>query len=301
MQATGHGCAEMADGLLISTREMTGIELDPATGIATVQPGVRMRDLIAAAAPHGLAPRAGSSPDVGVIGYTLGGGMPITARTTGYASDALLRADVVLADGRQVTVGASSEPDLFWALRGGKGPFCIVTSMTLQLDRIASVYGGSLFYAGEHARTVLRAYRDWTTTLPEEMSTSVALYRLPPAPDVPEPLRGVLTACIRIVHVGDAATGAALVAPMQEVAPVIFGGVGKMPYAATPIIYNDPAGPLPILGRPHRRHRHPPSWPRSPRASSPRSTPFSPRPQPAARRSTSATTSRPPTSGDRRR
>jgi FAD/FMN-containing dehydrogenase len=247
VQATGHGCAEIEDGLLVSTRDMTTIDLDPATGIVTVGAGVRMRDLVEAASPHGLAPRCGSSPDVGVVGFTLGGGMPITARSTGYNADAMLSADVVLADGRQVRVDATSEPELFWALRGGKGPFCIVTALTLQLDRIATVYGGALYYAGEHARTVLRGYRDWTATLPEEMSTSVALYRLPPLPEVPEPLRGVLSVAIRIVHVGDAAKGAALVAPMQEVAPVIFGGTGEMPYAATAIIYNDPAGPLPAV------------------------------------------------------
>jgi FAD/FMN-containing dehydrogenase len=206
-----------------------------------------MGDLVQAAAPYGLAPRCGSSPDVGVVGFTLGGGMPITGRTTGYNADAVIRAEVVLADGRQLIVDAHSEPELFWALRGGKGPFCVVTALTLQLDRIATVYGGALFYAGEHARTVMRAYRDWTAGLPEEMSTSIALFRLPPAPEVPEPLRGVPTVSIRIVYVGDAETGAALTAPMQEVAPVIFGGAGEMPFAATGIIYNDPKGPLPVI------------------------------------------------------
>ena len=248
LQATGHGCAPVDGGLLISTRAMTGVSIDPAARTATVQAGAVWSQVIEAAAEHGLAPRSGSSPDVGVIGYTLGGGVPITARTFGFASDAVLSVDVVLADGSQLTIDAEHEPELFWGLRGGRGPFCVVTAMTFGLDPLPSIYGGALYFAGEHAPQLLTAYRDWVTGLPGSLSTSIALYRLPPLPQVPEPLRGVLSVAVRIVHVGDPAEADALIAPLLEVAPLLLGGTKVMAYAASAPIYNDPPGPLPALG-----------------------------------------------------
>lgn len=133
--------------------------------------------MIEAAAPYGLAPLCGSAPSVGAVGYTLGGGLGPIARTYGFAADHVRSLEVVTADGRTRIADAGTEPDLFWALRGGKGDFGVVTAMTIGLVPVASLYGGGIFYAGEDSARVLHSYRAWSRDLPESTTTSVALLR----------------------------------------------------------------------------------------------------------------------------
>jgi FAD/FMN-containing dehydrogenase len=246
VQATGHGAnLPMDGGLLISTRRMSSVTVDPHTRLATVAAGATWRDVLAAAAPYGLAGLNGSSTGVGVVGYTLGGGLPVFGRAFGWASERVRTMDVVTADGVLRQVDADHEPDLFWALRGGKGNVGIVTSMTVELLPLATFYGGAIFFDGEHAPEVLAAYAGWTAGLPDAMCTALQLLRLPPFPDIPEPLRGRFVAQVCIAWPGDPMEGERLVAPMRAVAPPIADMVGEMPCTEIDHVYADPEHPVP--------------------------------------------------------
>ncbi|MFC4048610.1 FAD-binding oxidoreductase [Actinomadura syzygii] len=246
VHATGHGSAAPVEGaLVVNTSRMRGLTVDAAARTARVEAGVRWAEVVEATAPFGLAPLCGSAPAVGAVGYTLGGGCGPVARTYGFAADHVRSLEVVTADGRTLTADADIEPDLFWALRGGKGDFGIVTAMTIDLFPIAMLYGGGIFYPGEHSAQVLHAYREWSRDLPESITTSVALLRLPPVEELPPPLRGRFVVHLRVAHVGDQAEGERLLAPMRSAAPAIIDMVGMMPYTAIGAIHNDPTDPMP--------------------------------------------------------
>ncbi|TKJ30287.1 FAD-linked oxidase [Blastococcus sp. CCUG 61487] len=246
VQATGHGLmSALDDAVLVTTSRLDRLEIDPAARTAVVGAGVRWRRVIDAAAEHGLAPLSGSSSDVGVVGYTLGGGTGVMARKHGFAADHVRRATLVTADGTARTVDADSDAELFWALRGGKGNLGIVTELEFGLVPVTDLHGGGIFYPGTAARELLHAYREWAPGLPEETTTSIAILRMPPDPDVPEPLRGQTVVHLRFAHLGPAEEGAALLAPMRAVAPSIIDTVAQMPYTAVDAIHVDPTEPLP--------------------------------------------------------
>jgi FAD/FMN-containing dehydrogenase len=246
VQATGHGpVIPVDDALMVSTKRMSGVTVDAAAASARVEAGARLSDIVDAAAPHGLAPLVGSSPAVGAVGFSTGGGLSVVSRTYGFAADHIRSFEIVTADGQLRQVDAGSEPDLFWAVRGGKGNFGIVTSMVVDLFPITTLYGGAIYYPAEAIADVLHAYREWTATLPDEMTTSVALLRLPPLPFVPPPLAGKLTMALRVAFVGGSAEGEQLVAPMRRVAPALIDGVGELPYTRSAEIHQDPTDPLP--------------------------------------------------------
>ncbi|MDN5751387.1 MAG: FAD-binding oxidoreductase, partial [Pseudonocardia sp.] len=250
VQSTGHGLqADLAGSVLVTTRRMSAVSIDPVARTVRVGAGVRWAQVIEAATPYGLAPLNGSSSQVGVIGYTLGGGLGPMARRYGFAADHVRRAQLVTADGRIREVDAATDPELFWALRGGKGNFGIVTELEFELMPVAALYGGGIFFPGAAAAEVLHAFRAWVETLPEEAGTSVALLRLPPLPELPEPLRGQFVVHLRFAHLGPADEGAALLAPMRAVAPAVMDLVADMPYAAVDSIHMDPVDPMPIWER----------------------------------------------------
>ncbi len=250
VQATGHGAVCAVDaGILISTKAMTNVTVDPRERTATVGAGTKWKPVIETAAEHGLAPLNGSSSDVGVVGYIVGGGLPVMCRTYGFAADHVQRMTVVTADGVAREVSPSSETELFWALRGGKGNLGIVTEITVDLVPVSRLYGGGIFFPGEHASELLRAYSGWSAGLDEQTNTSIALLRLPPVPDIPEPLRGRFVVHLRVMHLGDAESGERLVAPMRAVAPAIVDLVGEMPYTAVDSVHQDPDHPVPAHER----------------------------------------------------
>jgi FAD/FMN-containing dehydrogenase len=250
VQATGHGAAAVADDtLLVSTQRMLGVRVDPAAETARVQAGVRWRAVIDAAVPHGLAPLSGSSSGVGVVGYTLGGGMGHLARRHGFAADHVRSVELVTAAGEIRTVTAESDPELFWAVRGGQSRFGIVTALELGLVRVPTFFGGAMLFTGAAVEDVLRTWAAWAPTLPEEVTTSVALLRLPPIEDVPPPLRGVVSLAVRFGFTGSAAEGEALLAPVRRVAVPVLDSVGPMSYAAVDGIHMDPPDPLPAVTR----------------------------------------------------
>lgn len=249
--ATGHGAVVPADGaLLVTTWRMDDVRVDPAAGVAHIAAGARWQQVVDAAAKVGLAPPAGSSPDVGAVGYTLGGGLsPALGRKYGYAADLVRSIDVVTPDGVLRHVDAGHESELFWALRGGKGNFGVVTSIELGLVAVQRFYGGGLFFGGEHARAVLEAFRAATRTAPDELTLSVALLRVPPEPSVPEPLRGRFVVHARVAYLGAPADGERLIAGLRAVAPPLLDTVTELPFTAIAAVHLDPADPMPVVER----------------------------------------------------
>lgn len=246
VQATGHGANfPIESGLLISTARMTDVRIDPVERTATVGAGAKWRDVLKAAAPHGLAALTGSSTDAGVVGYTLGGGLPVLGRSYGYAADQVRSFQVVTPDGTLREVDADSEPELFWALRGGKGNVGVVTSLVTDLLPLTRILGGGIYCRGEATEPLLRAYADWTPTLPKEMCSAFTLLRLPPIPEIPELLRGHFWSRVAIAWTGAPTEGERLLAPIRAAAPIVFDTVADMAYTDVDQIYQDPHEPLP--------------------------------------------------------
>jgi len=233
VQATGHGTRVPADGgILVKTGAMKTVMVDPDRRVAHVGPGARWGDVLAAAAPCGLAPLSGSAPDVGVAGYTLGGGVGWLARLHGFAADSLVRAEVVTAEGRLATASPDHHPDLFWALRGGGGGFGVVTAMELRLYPVAQVHGGTAYFGVERAGETLTRYREWIAGAPDALSTAVLLTRIPDAPEIPTALRGRRAVAIRAMHAGPAVAAERLLAPLREAAgPALFDGMRTTRFA----------------------------------------------------------------------
>ena len=243
--ATGHGPSVVADGaLMITTWRMTGMTVDPVRQVARLEAGVRWRRAVDQAAAVDLAPLPASSPTVGVVGYTLGGGLSVTmGRAYGWASDQVRSLDVVTADGELRHVSAESDPGLFWALRGGKSNFGVVTAMEFGLFPVTRLYAGGLFYSGEHAAAVLRAYQELADGAPDELTSSVALLRMPDRPAVPEFMRGKLVVNLRFSYLGSEADGAELLAPLRAAAPALTDTVMERDYATFDVI--SPGGTVP--------------------------------------------------------
>lgn len=245
VQGTGHGAEKAVEGgLLISTRALRSVAIDPAARTATVGAGVKWRQVIDAAAPHGLAPLNGSSSDVGVVGYTLGGGLPVLGRTFGFAADSVVSFDVVTMDGVARTVSRTQEPELFNLLCGGGRGLAVVTSVTMRLYRVSEIYGGVLVFDGEHASAVLRSFAAWAPTLRDASNTAFKFLRAPDLPQVPRELAGRLTVHVHFAHVGKG--GPEALAPMRQAAPVLIDGVGVLPYSEVDRVYNDPVDPMPF-------------------------------------------------------
>ncbi|MEV6830435.1 FAD-binding oxidoreductase [Amycolatopsis sp. NPDC051102] len=239
VQATGHGLTAGTDGVLISTRRMTGVEIDPVARTARVEAGVRWEAVVEAAGRHGLAPLSGSSPDVGVVGYTLSGGFGLMARRYGRAADHVKALDVVTADGELRRAEPGS--DLFWALRGGRDGFGVVTAVEFGLVPVAELYGGSLTFGSADVPAALRAWRTWSAAAPDALTTSIALIRYPDLPMLPEHLRGRHVAQIRIAYLGE--DGDDLVAPLRAVGPALADTLRVMPFTESGSIAAEPRQP----------------------------------------------------------
>ena len=248
VQATGHGPVRDAAGaLMVTTHRMQGVFIDPGTRVARVQAGVQWATVMRAAAEYGLAGLCGSSSGVGVVGYTLGGGMGSLGRLHGFAADHVVAAEIVPADGRLRRVTADSDPELFWALRGGKGNFGIVTALEFELVPVPSLFGGGIFFAADDAPAVLHRFRQWAPTLPEEVGTSIAILRLPPLEELPPPLRGQPVVHLRFAYTGvDHAEAERLLSPMKAAGTILLGYVGPMRTDEMDGIHMDPVDPMPF-------------------------------------------------------
>jgi FAD/FMN-containing dehydrogenase len=247
-QGTGHNAGPLgllADTVLINTHAMRRISIDPVARVARVQAGVRWQEVADEAGKHGLAGLAGSSPDVGVVGYTLGGGMSWLGRTYGLSANNVRSFEAVTADGRLVHADAASEPDLFWALRGGGGSFAVVTEVELQLFPVAEVYAGLLWWPAEAGSRVLQAWRELTQGgLPDAFTTTARYLNFPSIPEIPEHLRGGSFTVVDVIHLGAPAEADRLLAPLRALNPVT-DTVQMIPAAALGHLHMDPEQPVP--------------------------------------------------------
>jgi hypothetical protein len=248
--AGGHNAGPLdwsRDTLLLKTERMDGIEIDVAGRRARVEAGVLSSALATAAGAHGLAYLAGTSPNVGVLGYALGGGLSWMVRTFGFACNSIVAAELVTADGSLVRADRDTEPDLFWALRGGGGNIGAVTALELQLFPVAEIYAGALFWPIERAAEILNAWREWIETVPDACESLGRMLQLPDAPFLPDAVRGRSFVLIEAAFLGSAEAGEALLRPLRALGPEI-DTVALMPTSEMSVVNMDPEAPLPYSG-----------------------------------------------------
>lgn len=249
-QRTGHGRGTgMSGGILVDTTSLDTVEVDPRRRTTRVGAGATWQNVIDAAAPHGLAPLSGSAPGVGAISYTLGGGMSLMGRRHGYAADHVHALDLVTPDGETHRVTAETEPDLFWALRGGGGSFGLVTGVEFDLFPIARLYGGSLYLDATDAPETLAAWLRWTATVPEEMTSGASALVYPDVEGVPEAMRGRMVVQLSVAWCGPLKEGPAWVEPLRSVAPVLRDTTRVLPYTESETVFDDHDDPAPYRGR----------------------------------------------------
>jgi FAD/FMN-containing dehydrogenase len=249
VQADGHGAGALAavgeDTLLLKTGGMAGAEIDADNRRARVNAAAKWRDVSALASPRGLATLSGSSAEVGVVGYTLGGGQGWLSRKHGLACNSVLAAEVVTADGKVVRADPENEPDLFWALRGGGGSFGAVTALEFELYPAVELYAGMFGWPWERTADVLHAWREWVSGVPDELSTLARILQVPPLPDIPEPVRGRQLVVIEGAYLGAEGPAEELLRPLRDLRPEL-DTFAAVPPAALGQLHMDPEDPVPF-------------------------------------------------------
>jgi FAD/FMN-containing dehydrogenase len=248
-QGTGHNAGPLGnldDVVLLRTSGMTGVTIDPERKVVRVEAGALWLDVVEAAAPYGLAALHGSSPDVGVVGYSLGGGIGWYARQLGMSANHVVGLELVLGDGSQIRADADTNPDVFWAARGGGGNFGIVTAIELRLFDIETAYAGMMLWDQEHAEKVLRTWAAWTETAPDCVSTSFRMLNLPPMPELPPFLRGRQLVVIDGAVLADDEQAAAVIADLRALEPEM-DTFARVPAASLVRLHMDPEGPTPAV------------------------------------------------------
>jgi len=250
-QSTGHNAAPMehalSDTVLVKVHKLRDVEIDPEARIARVGAGTIWIEAVEAAAEHGLAALAGSSPDVGIAGYSLGGGLSWIGRKHGLQANNITAVEIVTADGCLVHADRDNEPDLFWAVRGGSGNFGVVTALEFRLHPIREVYAGMLVFPQERAEEVLKTWRDLIPSLPDEMTTVGRILNVPPLEEIPEPVRGRSLVVVEAIYLGDEAEGAELIQPLRDLGPEM-DTVMTVPAPALSHLHMDPEHPVPGMG-----------------------------------------------------
>ena len=249
-QSTGHGAEPLEPlqgAMLLRTQRMRGVRIDPAARTARAEAGAQWQDVTIPAGEYGLAALAGTSPDVGVTGYTLGGGIGWLARRYGLAANSVTAAEIVTPHGHLVRADADREPDLFWAVRGGGGSVGVVTALEMRLYPVRELYAGVLFFPIQRTAEVLHTWRAWTGTVPDEVTSLGRILRLPPLPEVPEHLRGRAFALVEAAYLGNARTGSELIQPLRRLGPEL-DTFAMIPAPALAQLNMDPPQPVPIQG-----------------------------------------------------
>jgi FAD/FMN-containing dehydrogenase len=224
------GFGTVDDGLVIDLSRMNNVRIDPAKKVAWVGGGATWGDVDHATYPFGLAAPGGIISTTGVGGLTLGGGIGYLTRGVGLTIDSLLSADVVLADGRQVTASDYQNEDLFWALRGGGGNFGVVTSFEFQLHEVGDVVGGPMFYEVDDAAAVLECYREFIARAPEQLGCFFGWQIAPAAPFIPENRIGDLFCALVTCWNGPHEEAGRVRKPLRDAAEVKAEQVDVVPF-----------------------------------------------------------------------
>jgi FAD/FMN-containing dehydrogenase len=230
----GAGLGSVDDGVMIDLSLLRDVEVDPEARTVRVGGGCTWAEVDTATNKHGLATPSGIISTTGVGGLTLGGGLGHLTRKCGLTIDNLLEAEVVLANGEQVTANADENPDLYWALRGGGGNFGVVTSFLFRLHDVSTVIAGPTFWPVESGAEVLRAYRDFLPNAPRELNAFFLFGSVPPAPPFPEELHLRKICGVVWCYAGaDEEAAAAAMAPLLDALPEpLMHGPGAMPHPA---------------------------------------------------------------------
>ena len=248
-QRTGHNAGPLGSlerTILLKTDDLGGVEIDASARRARVGGGMKWEHVVPQASEMGLAALHGSTPDVSIAGYSLGGGLGWYGRKHGLATNSITALEIVTADGELRRVDHDHESDLFWALRGGGGNFGVVTALEFDLYEVPELYAGVMFFPFERASEVLHAWHELTPSLPDEMTSLGRVLQFPPLPEVPEPMRGQSFVVVEGFFLGSEADGRDLLAPVRELGPAMDT------FAMTPPVgisetHMDPPDPSPYV------------------------------------------------------
>ncbi len=230
----GHNVAGFGtcdDGIVIDLSQMKKIEVDTVKRTARAQPGLTWGEFDKATQAHNLATTGGLVSTTGIAGFTLGGGFGWLVRKYGLTVDNLLSVNMVLANGQRLTASPSENADLFWGVCGGGGNFGIVTSFQYRLHNVGpDIYGGAAFYPVKKARELLKFYREWTPTMPNELSTMIAFITAPPEPFVPKELVGTPMIVLALCYAGPAEDAQLAIQPLRTFTQPEIDIIGMHPY-----------------------------------------------------------------------
>src|SRR3954452_20044657 len=247
-QATGHNqgpLGGMADTLLLNVSRLQEVHVDPAARRVRVGAGVKWDRVAPRLSAHGLAGLHGSSPDVGIAGYSLGGGIGWLARKYGMQANAVTAFEIVTGDGDLVRADAENHPELFWALRGGGGNFGVVTAIEFEVHEVEDLYAGAMFFPFERSSEVLHAWSALLPTLPDELMSLASVMHFPPIPDVPAFARGRSYAVVMAAHLGSEAEGRELLRPLRDLGPE-RDTLASVPPVVLGDLAMDPLDPVPF-------------------------------------------------------
>jgi FAD/FMN-containing dehydrogenase len=234
IRGAGHNIAGNAlceGGLMIDLSTMKNVRVDVTNRRAFVEPGATLADFDEAVQKHGLATPMGINSTTGVSGLTLGGGFGWLTRKSGMTVDNLVSAEVIIADGKKIRASENETADLFWAIRGGGGNFGIVTQFEFKLHPVGpQILAGLIVFPSKQAKQVLRQYREFVESAPEELSVWVVLRQAPPLPFLAKEVHGKPVVVLAICHVGDIAEGEKLTKPLRRFGEVQGEHIGAQPY-----------------------------------------------------------------------
>jgi FAD/FMN-containing dehydrogenase len=249
-QATGHSAGalgSLADTILLSTRHMRGVKVDASRRIARVQAGTVWQEVTKATSSFRLYSLSGSSPNVGVVGYTLGGGLSWLARQHGLAANHVTAIEVVTPDGGLARATDSAHDDLFWALRGGGGNFGVVTAVEFELFSYREIYAGMFVWPFERHVDILHSWYEWTRTAPDAVTTALRIMHLPMADGLPPFLSGRSVVVVDGAFAGGVEAGRRAVAALRSLAPEVDTWGLASPLALSRL-HMDPEEPVPFAG-----------------------------------------------------
>lgn len=247
VQRSGHGAVPYGDDvLLIHTGQLRECKINVAQRTARVGAGVLSQELVAEAAPFGLAPLVGTAGDVGFVGFVSGGGIGPMVVAFGLSSDHVRALDVVTGQGETYHVTETDHPDLFWAMRGSKANLGIITGVEIEMPLVPKIYAGALYFDGSDFSEVLHAWAQWSDALPAIAATAFGAIQLPDMPFVPSDMAGRFVVAVRIATTASVVDAERLLAPMRAVAEPFKDTIAERPYSDITAIYDEPPVPVPV-------------------------------------------------------